>query len=32
VVPLVVYWPTHFALRWWTARRGSAGSTHLRFH
>jgi hypothetical protein len=22
-VPLLVYWPTHFALQWWTARRGS---------
>jgi len=21
VVPLVVYWPTHLALRWWTTRR-----------
>ena len=23
VVSLVVYWPTHLVLRWWTARRGS---------
>jgi hypothetical protein len=21
VVPLLVYWPTHLALRWWTSRR-----------
>ena len=31
-VPLLVYWPTHFALQWWTARRDSPGSTHLCFH
>ncbi len=31
-VPLLVYWPTHFALQWWTARRASPGSTNLCFH
>jgi len=24
VVPLLVYWPTHLALRWWTSRRNRA--------
>ncbi len=30
-VPLLVYWPTHLALRWWTARRGAPGSTSYVF-
>ena len=31
VVPLVVFWPTHLILQWWTSRRSSiAASSHPR--
>lgn len=29
VAPLVVYWPTHLVLRWWSARQGARSSQSL---